>query len=150
MYDKGGFLTFEFSTPEGGLRTIRKTELEENNRILKNPLYKVLKLIRRDHYLIWAQWPCFVFIIVQQQLYREPPNPFKPDWLKMNSFQNFDQSALLNIYAEGDSWSVEWRQHVKVSTVAPHCCHDYHNIQLQKFLTNPARFLYQNLPFLSY
>ena len=26
MYDKRGFFTFEFSTPEGGLRTIRKTE----------------------------------------------------------------------------------------------------------------------------
>ena len=31
-------MTFEFSSPEGGLRTIRKTELEENNEILKNPL----------------------------------------------------------------------------------------------------------------
>ena len=30
-YGKGGFFTFEFSTPEGGLRTIRKTEMEENN-----------------------------------------------------------------------------------------------------------------------
>ena len=39
MYDKGGFFTFEFPTPEGGLRTIRKTELEENYGILKNPLY---------------------------------------------------------------------------------------------------------------
>ena len=39
MYDKGGFLTFEFSTPEGGLRTIRKTELGSNDGILKNPLY---------------------------------------------------------------------------------------------------------------
>ena len=38
MYDKGGFFTFKFSTPEGGLRTIRKTELEENNGILTNPL----------------------------------------------------------------------------------------------------------------
>ena len=35
MYDKGEFFTFEFSTPEGGMRTIRKTELEENNGILK-------------------------------------------------------------------------------------------------------------------
>ena len=33
MYDKRGFFTFEFSTPEGGLRTIRKTELEENDGI---------------------------------------------------------------------------------------------------------------------
>ena len=39
MYDKGGFFTIEFSTPEGGLRTIRETELEENNGILKN-LYR--------------------------------------------------------------------------------------------------------------
>ena len=39
MYDKGGFFTFEFSTPVGGLMTIRKTELEENNGILKNSLY---------------------------------------------------------------------------------------------------------------
>ena len=43
MYDKGGFFTFEFLTPEGGLQTIRKTELEEDNGILKNPLYTLLK-----------------------------------------------------------------------------------------------------------
>ena len=39
MYGKGGFFIFDFSTPKGGLRTIRKTELEENNGILKNSLY---------------------------------------------------------------------------------------------------------------
>ena len=43
MYDKGGFFTFEFSTAEGGLRTIRKTELEEYDGILKNPLYVLHK-----------------------------------------------------------------------------------------------------------
>ena len=36
MYDKGGFFTFQFSTQEGGMMTTRKTELEENNGILKN------------------------------------------------------------------------------------------------------------------
>ena len=51
-----------------------------------------------------------VFVTEQQQLYRESPHPVKPDWLKMNSFQNFDQSASLNISAEGGSWSVECRQ----------------------------------------
>ena len=49
MYDKGGFFTFEFSTPEGGLRTIRKTELEENNGILKNPLYTLHKGPKRHN-----------------------------------------------------------------------------------------------------
>ena len=43
MYYKGGFFTFEFSTPGGGLRNIRKTELEENNGILKSPLYTLHK-----------------------------------------------------------------------------------------------------------
>ena len=32
---RGGFFNFEFSTPDGGLRTIRKAELEEYNKILK-------------------------------------------------------------------------------------------------------------------
>ena len=49
MYDKGGFFTFEFSTPEGVLRTIRKTELEENNGILKNPLYTLHKGPKRHN-----------------------------------------------------------------------------------------------------
>ena len=49
MYDKEGFFTFEFSTPEGGLRTIRKTELEENNGILKNPLYTLHKGTKRHN-----------------------------------------------------------------------------------------------------
>ena len=40
MYDKGGFFKFEFSTPEGGLRSVKKTEMEEYDGILKNPLYK--------------------------------------------------------------------------------------------------------------
>ena len=49
MYDKGGFLTFEFSTPEGGLRTIRKTELGSNDGILKNPLYTLHKGPKRHN-----------------------------------------------------------------------------------------------------
>ena len=49
MYDKRGFFTFEFSTPEGGLRTIRKTELEENNGILKYPLYTLHKGPKRHN-----------------------------------------------------------------------------------------------------
>ena len=51
MYDKGGFFTFEFSTPEDGLRTIRKTELEENNQILKNPLHTLQKGPIKQNYL---------------------------------------------------------------------------------------------------
>ena len=49
MYYKGGFFTFEFSTPGGGLRNIRKTELEENNGILKNPLYTLHKGPKRHN-----------------------------------------------------------------------------------------------------
>ena len=49
MNDKGGFFTFEFSTLEGGLRTITKTELEENNGILKNPLYTLHKGTKRHN-----------------------------------------------------------------------------------------------------
>ena len=49
MYDKGEFFTFEFSTPEGGFRTIRKTELEENNGFLKNPLYTLPKGTKRHN-----------------------------------------------------------------------------------------------------
>ena len=40
---------FEFLTPEGGLRTIRKTELEENNEILKNHLYTLHKGPKRHN-----------------------------------------------------------------------------------------------------
>ena len=43
IYGKGGFFIFEFPTQVGGLRTIRKTELEENKGILKNPLYTLHK-----------------------------------------------------------------------------------------------------------
>ena len=35
--------TFEYSTPEGGLRAIKKTEQEEIYGILKNPLYTLHK-----------------------------------------------------------------------------------------------------------
>ena len=35
--------TKDFPSPEGGLRTIRKTKLEENNGILKNPLHTIHK-----------------------------------------------------------------------------------------------------------
>ena len=43
MYDKGGFFTFEFATPEGGWRTIRKPELGENIGFLKKALYTLHK-----------------------------------------------------------------------------------------------------------
>ena len=37
------------SSPEGGSRTIRKTELEENSGILKNPLYTLHKGPKRHN-----------------------------------------------------------------------------------------------------
>ena len=43
MYDKGGNSTKNFPSQEGGLRTIRKTEPEENNGILKNPFHTLHK-----------------------------------------------------------------------------------------------------------
>ena len=43
MYDKGEYSTKIFPSPEGGLRTIRKTKLEENSGILKNPLHTLHK-----------------------------------------------------------------------------------------------------------
>ena len=50
---------------------------------------------------------------------------------------------------------VESKDYVKLSclylpTLLPRACHGYHNIQLQKFLTNQGRLHYQNLPTLSY
>ena len=39
----------EVTTPEGGLRIIRKTELEENNGILKNSLYILHKGPKRSN-----------------------------------------------------------------------------------------------------
>ena len=39
---------------------------------------------------------------------------------------------------------------ILLRTLLPRACHGYHNIQLQKFLTNQGRLHYQNLPTLSY
>ena len=41
--------TKDFPSPEGGLRTIRKTELEKNKGILKNPLYTLHKGSKRHN-----------------------------------------------------------------------------------------------------
>ena len=48
MYDKGVFTTIEFSTPEGGWRTIRKTELDQNTGFLIFFLYTLSKGPKRN------------------------------------------------------------------------------------------------------
>ena len=39
MYNKGGYSTKNISSPEGGWRTIKKPELEENIKIFGKKIY---------------------------------------------------------------------------------------------------------------
>ena len=48
MYDKGCHSTKIISSPEGGLRTIRKPELEENIKIFGKKIYIPLLYLKRN------------------------------------------------------------------------------------------------------
>ena len=54
MYDKGVFTTIEFSTPEGGWRTIRKTELDQNTGFLIFFLYTLSKGHIRNSFKVYT------------------------------------------------------------------------------------------------
>ena len=45
MYNKGGYSTKNISSPEGGWRTIRKPELEENVKNFEKKIYTHLNYI---------------------------------------------------------------------------------------------------------
>ena len=113
MHDKGGFFTLEFSTPEGGLRNIRKTEPEKNNGILENSLPFIQNLLQVNI----LQKTSFMTGIVSAALIFCQPNigkiltkslkfrsKFCQKWLILWIFHPFS-AKLMNLYVTGGAHS---------------------------------------------
>ena len=92
---QGGNSTKKFPSPEGGLRTIRKTELEENNGILKNPLYTLLKGPKRHNI-------CSILLPNQKSCKNDIPYCNNQLLHSKSGMILTSQIVILNIYASSD------------------------------------------------